>query len=146
APSKELVAPLPWAFYRQGMPKPMPDLFEAIGQLNQHARTLVAFFTTFDALLMPSLGQRPLPIGTINTMAEDWVFEFQKAAQFTPFTVLWNVTGQPAISVPLYQGSDGLPLAVQLAGKPLGEDTLLALAAQLEAALPWAERCLTGAK
>ena len=146
APSQELVETLTWGFYRHGMSKPMPDLFEAIGQLNQHARTLVAFFTTFDALLMPSLGQRPLPIGTINTMAEDWVFEFQKAAQFTPFTVLWNVTGQPAISVPLYQGADGLPLGVQLAGKPLGEDTLLALAAQLEAALPWAERCPTGAK
>jgi len=51
-----------------------------------------------------------------------------------------TVTGQPAISLPLYQGEDGLPLGVQLAGRPLGEGPLLALAAQLEAALPWAGR------
>jgi amidase len=144
-PSRELVETLTWGFYEHGMSKPMPELLEAIGQLNQHARVLVVFFTTFDVLLMPSLGQRPMPIGTIDTQAEDWLVEFQKAAHFTPFTVLWNVTGQPAISVPLYQGADGLPLGVQLAGKPLGEDTLLALAAQLEGALPWAARRPTAA-
>jgi amidase len=59
---------------------------------------------------------------------------------FSPFTAMWNVSGQPAISLPLYQGGDGLPLGVQLVGQPLGEGTLLALASQLEAALPWAER------
>jgi amidase len=62
---------------------------------------------------------------------------------FSPFTAIWNVTGQPAISLPLYQGDDGLPLAVQLVGQPLGEGALLALASQIEAARPWADRMPT---
>ena len=51
-----------------------------------------------------------------------------------------NVTGQPAISIPLYHGEDGLPTAVQLIGAPAREDVLLALATQLQTALPWADR------
>ena len=59
---------------------------------------------------------------------------------FTPFTPMFNATGQPAVSLPLFAGDDGLPLAVQLVGRPAGEGPLLALAAELEAAQPWAER------
>ena len=66
--------------------------------------------------------------------------EFRKAGEFTPYTAAINVTGQPAISVPLFHGADGLPLAVQLVGPPAGEGVLLALAGQLEEAQPWAQR------
>jgi len=59
---------------------------------------------------------------------------------FTPFAAIWNITGQPAISLPQYQGEDGLPLGVQLVGPPLGEGKLLSLATELEAARPWAQR------
>ena len=93
-----------------------------------------------DVLLTPALGQRPLPIGYLDTCGADPQAEFQKAAVFTPFTPVFNITGQPAIAIPLYQGEDGLPLAVHVVGQPLGEGTLLSLAAQLEAARPWAER------
>jgi amidase len=55
-----------------------------------------------------------------------------------------NVTGQPAITLPLYFGADGLPTSVQLIGAPAREDLLLALAAQLEAALPWSDRVAPG--
>jgi len=65
---------------------------------------------------------------------------FTRSGLFTPFTPVINATGQPGISLPLYEGEDGLPLGVQLVGRPVGEGALLALAAQLEAALPWAER------
>jgi len=65
---------------------------------------------------------------------------FTRSSYFTPFTPIFNATGQPAISVPLFQGEDGLPLAVQLVGRPACEGALLALAAQLEAARPWSER------
>ena len=61
-----------------------------------------------------------------------------RSGRFTPYTAIFNVTGQPAISLPLFHGDDGLPLGVQLVGPPAGEDLLLALAAQLEAARPWA--------
>jgi amidase len=65
---------------------------------------------------------------------------FTRSGLFTPFTPIFNATGQPAISLPLYDGADGLPLGVQLVGRPAGEGQLLALAAQLEGAQPWAER------
>jgi amidase len=62
------------------------------------------------------------------------------AADITPFTVPWNVSGQPAASVPAGFTDDGLPLAVQLIGRPHDETTLLSLAAQMESERPWAER------
>jgi len=66
---------------------------------------------------------------------------FARSGHFTPFTAISNATGSPAISVPLYQNDDlGLPLAVQLIGRPESEGLLLALSAQLENALPWAGR------
>jgi amidase len=65
---------------------------------------------------------------------------FTRSGLFTPFTPVFNSTGQPAISLPLFQGEDGLPLGVQLAGRPAGEAALLALAAQLEEARPWVSR------
>ncbi len=65
---------------------------------------------------------------------------FTRSGLFTPFTPVFNASGQPGISLPLFHGEDGLPLAVQLVGRPADEATLLALAAQLEAARPWAAR------
>ena len=61
--------------------------------------------------------------------------DLERSARFTPFAALFNITGQPAISMPVGFGDDGLPTAAQLVAKPLGEDTLLQVAAQMEAAL-----------
>jgi amidase len=66
---------------------------------------------------------------------EDPLADLARSGRFTPFTSLFNVTGQPAISVPMGFGDDGLPTAAQLVAKPLGEDTLLQVAAQMETAL-----------
>ncbi|HTZ88206.1 MAG TPA: amidase family protein, partial [Solirubrobacteraceae bacterium] len=82
----------------------------------------------------------PLPLGTLDTAAPNPMDTFTRSGYFTPYTPVFNASGQPGISLPLYQGNDGLPLAVQLVGRPAGEAQLLALAGQLEAALPWAER------
>jgi amidase len=65
---------------------------------------------------------------------------YRRSGGFTPFTAICNVTGLPAIALPLYQSEAGLPLAVQLIGPPAREESLLALATQLEHALPWAAR------
>ena len=65
---------------------------------------------------------------------------FTRSGLFTPFTPVVNATGQPAISLPLFEGEDGLPLGVQIVGRPAGEEALLALATQLEEAQPWAQR------
>lgn len=140
APAPELVESLSWWFYEQAMRTSGAQLLEATALLQQYSRRLIAFFGVYDILLTPGLAQRPLPIGYLNTMGADPAAEWRKAAVYTPFTPIFNVTGQPAISLPLYQGADGLPLAVQLVAPPLGEATLLTLAAQIEAALPWAGR------
>lgn len=130
---------LSWGFYEHNKALTPAHYVGAMSLLQQHARTIISSFSTYDVLLTPSLGQRPLPIGTIDINGDSRE-EFRKAGAFTPFTAVWNTTGQPAISLPLYQGADGLPLGVQIVGPPLGEGLLLSLATELEAARPWAER------
>jgi amidase len=107
----------------------------AVAQLQAIARGVVAFFAEYDLLLTPALAERPLAIGDCNGLGEDPLADLVRSGRFTPFTSLFNMTGQPAISIPLGFGDDGLPTAAQLVAKPLGEDTLLQVAAQMEAAL-----------
>jgi amidase len=139
-PTSEDMEPMSWAIHAmtQGI-----DSVHGLGleiQLQALTRQLVAFLAPYDALLTPALAERPLPIGTLDTAAPDPMSTFTRSGHFTPFTPIFNASGQPGISLPLYQGEDGLPLAVQLVGRPAGEAALLALATQLEAARPWAER------
>jgi amidase len=109
-------------------------------QLQGFARKLVAFLEGYDALLTPALAERPLLLGSLDTAAPAPMETFTRSGLFTPFTPVFNASGQPAISLPLFEGEDGLPLGVQLVGLPAGEAALLALAAQLEQAQPWAAR------
>ena len=101
---------------------------------------IVAFFAEYDLLLTPALAERPLPIGDCNGVGERPLADLARSGAFTPFTSLFNITGQPAITVPVGFGEDALPTSVQIVGKPLGEDTLLQIAAQIEAARPWAHK------
>ena len=91
-----------------------------------------------DVLLTPALAALPLPVGRYDGRGALWTFN--GVARFTPFTPPWNVTGQPAAAVPAGFTPDGVPLSVQLVGRPRDEATLLSLAAQLEAARPWSAR------
>jgi amidase len=106
----------------------------AVAQLQAMARGIVAFFAEYDLLLTPALAERPLLLGECNGLGEHPLDDLERSGLFTPYTALFNVTGQPAISVPIGFGADGLPTGVQLVAKPLGEETLLQVAAQMEAA------------
>jgi amidase len=112
----------------------------AVAQLQAVARGIVAFFAEYDLLLTPALAERPLPIGECTGYGDDPWADLLRSGHFTPYTALFNVTGQPAISLPLGFGPDGLPTAAQLVAKPLGEDTLLQVAAQVEAAVGRAQQ------
>jgi amidase len=90
-----------------------------------------------DVLLTPGLASTA--IAAEGGYGRSALAAYNLAARFTPWTPPFNVTGQPAVMIPAGFGSDGLPLSVQLVGRPEGEHTLYALAAQLEAARPWAE-------
>jgi amidase len=112
------------------------EYLAALAQLQALARSVIAFFAEYDVLLTPALAERPLPIGECDGLGEQPLEDFARSGRFTPYTALFNVTGQPAISVPAGFGEDGLPTNAHIVGKPLGEDTLLQLAAQLETARP----------
>jgi amidase len=138
--SEKDMEPMSWAIYQmtQGI-----NSVQGLGleiQLQALTRALVAFLEPYDMLLTPALAERPLSLGTLDTAAPDPMSTFTRSGLFTPFTPVFNASGQPGISLPLFQGEDGLPLGVQLVGRPVGEAALLALASQLEEALPWAER------
>jgi amidase len=99
----------------------------------------VWFASGYDLLLTPTLGEPPPPLGTFQTPDEP--FEgFIRAAGFVPYTPMANLTGEPAISLPLYWNDTGLPVGVQLQAPYGREDVLLRVAAQLEQARPWADR------
>jgi amidase len=103
-------------------------------------RPVAELIAGYDAILTPALAERPLRIGTLDTYAEEPLSTFTRSGHFTPFTALFNASGHPAIALPLFEGADGLPLAVQLVGQPAQEGTLLALGAQLEERCGWARR------
>jgi amidase len=134
-PEEDELEPLSRALYERAQGLTALGYLAATAQLQALARGLVAFFAEYDLLLTPALAERPLAIGDCNGVGEDPMADLARSGRFTPFTALFNVTGQPAISVPLGFGDDGLPTAAQLVAKPLGEDTLLQVAAQMEAAL-----------
>ncbi len=139
-PRAEDMEPMSWAIHQMTQ-----NINSVLGfgmeiQLQGLTRQLVEFLAPYDALLTPALAERPLPIGTLDTAAPDPMSTFTRSGLFTPFTPVFNASGQPGISLPLYEGEDGLPLAVQIVGRPAGEAALLALASQVEAAVPWSER------
>jgi amidase len=139
-PTAEDMEPMSWAIHS------MTQNFNSVQglgleiQLQSLTRKLVEFLQPYDALLTPALAERPLPLGTLDTAAPDPMSTFTRSGLFTPFTPVFNASGQPGISLPLYQGDDGLPLGVQVVGRPAGEAALLALASQVEAAAPWVGR------
>jgi Asp-tRNA(Asn)/Glu-tRNA(Gln) amidotransferase A subunit family amidase len=101
---------------------------------------MAAFHAQYDVLLTPALAMLPPKLGWIDMMLDDVEEYWQRVFAFSPFTVWFNITGQPAIVLPLGQSSDGLPLSVQLVARYGDEATLFRLAAQIEAARPWFER------
>jgi amidase len=136
----EDVEPLTWMLYERARSQDTISYLIAENRLESVARSIVQALTPYDVVLTPVLAQRPVPIGEINGLGPDPMARFRKSGYFTPFTAIFNVTGQPAISLPLYHGEDGLPTGVQLVGPPAREEVLLSLAVQLEAALPWSDR------
>ena len=114
------------------------DYARAVGWFQGFARRVVAFWADVDVVLTPALGMLPVEIGWVTAPDDPWE-QYRRAGQFTPFTPLVNVTGQPAASVP-WTLVDGLPAGIQLIGPPAGEALLIRLSSQLEDAYPWARR------
>jgi amidase len=140
APRPEDMEPLSWQLWQRTERIDAVTADTARHALQAYARAVTRWALPYDALLTPALAQPPLPIGTLDPCGPDPAGTYERSGHFTPYTAISNVTGSPAISLPLYAHADGLPLAVQLIGRPAQEGALLALAAQVEAAAPWSHR------
>jgi amidase len=115
------------------------DFYAALAALRATARSELERTAPYDAVLTPTLAQPPALVGGLRDDA-DPERDFENQKRFTPFTAPYNMSGQPAVSIPLHWSDSGLPIGVQLVGRPGDEVTLLRLAAQIEAAEPWAHR------
>jgi amidase len=122
----------------RGMQLKAAELLFAQAYLQAVMRPALSMLSGYDAILSPTLAQPPVPVGYFDEVEPAENFERQK--RFTPYTALYNLSGQPAVSLPLHWNDAGLPIGVMLAGRIGGETTLISLSAQLEAARPWKDR------
>ncbi len=122
----------------EGLKLSAAELQFAEAILQGSVRVALNALSGYDAILTPTLALPPRPVGWFDEVEPAENFERQK--RFTPWTALYNLSGQPAVSVPLYWTAEGLPIGIMLAGRIADEATLISLSAQLEAARPWQDR------
>ncbi|MCW4386634.1 amidase [Salinibacterium sp. SYSU T00001] len=134
----ELLEPLTRWLVRRGRELSARQLAEALSWLTGFERSVIRQFAHVDAVLTPTLAMTPRPLGWYDQ--EDGERNFEQQVQYTPFTSFVNVCGLPAITLPVHETAEGVPMGVQLIGRPGGEATLLALGAQLERRVGWQRR------
>jgi len=129
-----------WATAKLGEKLGGADYVRATQAAHRLGRQMAAFHEGWDVLLTPGLATLPVKLGWLDMMMDDVDEYWRRVFAFSPFTVWFNLTGQPAMMLPLGRSPDGVPIAVQIVGRYGDEATLFRLAAQLEAARPWFER------
>jgi len=130
-----------WAFAQMAGDVRAADYLQAVERLNSAARRAARWWDgRFDLLVTPTLPMLPPPLGTFDSPPENPLHGVLFAASVIPFVVPFNISGQPAISLPLYWSDDGLPVGVQLVAAQGREDLLVRIASQLEEAYPWAHK------
>jgi amidase len=136
------VEPCTWALAEQGRSYTAGDLLRAIEHAQASSRRITAWWTDdgFDLLLTPTCAEPAPRLGEFDAPADNPLAPIMRAIPFATFTSGFNISGQPAISLPVHQTPDGLPVGIQLVAAYGREDVLLRVAAQLEQASPWAER------
>ena len=140
-PTPDQFEELTWVLAQQGRATSGPGYLLAITALQGIARQVARFFSHYDIWLTPTLAEPPLMLGSFDARPGNPLYGLQRALAFVPFTPVCNATGQPAMSVPLSWNAEGLPVGTHFVGRFGDEATLFRLAAQLEAARPWATRC-----
>jgi Asp-tRNA(Asn)/Glu-tRNA(Gln) amidotransferase A subunit family amidase len=126
-----------WLTAKLGERASAADYLRATQTAHRVGRQMAAFHTQWDVLLTPGLATLPVKLGWIDMTMDDVDEYWQRVFSFSPFTVWFNITGQPAMMLPIGQSAGGLPVAAQLVGRFGDEAALFRLAAQLEAARPW---------
>ena len=126
-----------WLTAKMGEKVSGADYVRATQTAHRLGRQMAAFHSQWDVLLTPGLATPPVKLGWLDMLLDDVDEYWRRVFAFSPFTVWFNLTGQPALMLPLGQSPGGLPAAVQLVGRYGDESTLFRLGAQLEAARPW---------
>ena len=138
-PSQEhVLLPLTRYLRERGRATAAPDFIFAQAYMQFVTRPAIAALAAYDAILTPTLARPPVPVGYFDEVDPAENFERQK--RFTPWTAIYNVSGLPAVNVPLHWTAEGLPIGVMLAGRMGDEGPLISLSAQLEQARPWKDR------
>lgn len=134
--------PATWELYQESFKTTGADYLTALKELQRFARKIAGWYHQghYDILLSPTMRILPTRLGAFQSTSEDPEKWIRTALSFVAFTRTQNITGQPAMSVPLYWNDDNIPLGVQFAGRFGDEATLFRLASQLEQARPWAGR------
>jgi amidase len=131
--------PLTRELRARGLAMSAQQAMESMLALRLFARGFIRATAHYDVLLAPVTTMTPRPLGWFDSDG-DGAADFERQKRYAAFTALFNVTGQPAVSVPLFWTDGGLPIGAMLVGRPADEVTLIALSAQVEAARPWAHR------
>jgi amidase len=139
-PTQDQVEPLTWAVHQMASGQSAPSYLLAQTALHRIGRDVARFMVDYDVWLTPTLAEPPLPLGTFESTPENPLAGLMRSASYIPYTPICNITGQPAMSVPLYWNGDNLPIGSHFMARFGDEATLFRLAAQLEKARPWAER------
>jgi amidase len=136
------VEPMTWLYNELGAAFDGGTFITSLNALQSWTRRVVSWWLAegFDLLLTPTLAEPPPLLGDIGGQADGGGNSAARSIPFAAYPAPFNVTGQPAMSVPLYWSDANLPIGVQLVAAPFREDVLFRVAAQLEAARPWAER------
>jgi amidase/6-aminohexanoate-cyclic-dimer hydrolase len=129
-----------WATYQGGRAANPLAYSRAISNSHQVGLAMAKFMQEYDLILSPTLAKPPVPLGVLALSTENIPQYGKEVTEFSPYTSLYNVTGQPSMSVPLHWTADGLPVGSMFSGRFGDEATLLRLASQLEKARPWANR------
>ncbi len=138
--TREIVEPLNWALQEKGRQQSPSAYLLALEDLQKVSREVARLFLHHDVWLTPTLAEPPVPLGTFDSTPDNPLQGWYRSGKLMPFTSIWNVTGQPAMSVPLHWNQANLPIGVQFIGRFGDEATLFRLAAQLEQAKPWAKQ------
>lgn len=132
------VEPVTWVIAQAGRAVSSVAYSRAIATMHQVGLAMAKFQQNYDVILSPTLAKPPVPLGVLSLSPAKIAQYTKDVTEFGPYTAIYNVTGQPSMSVPLHWSAEGLPIGVMFSGRFGDDATLLRLASQLENAKPWA--------
>ena len=134
--------PLTWTSYQAGLKRTGAYYLGVVEELQRFSRKIARFYneSDYDVILSPTMTIPPTKLGAFQPTSDDPMRGFRASSAFCAFTEIQNITGQPAMSVPLFWNEGNVPIGVEFAGRFGDEATLFRLAAQLEQARPWIDR------